>query len=813
MRKLNFLKLIFIFCIILASTTESFAIKVAIIQYEIKDPDKIGKDADLIEKYIREAALNGAQLIVTPECSFYRYEPWEQNGVTMLELAGQYDYLKNRFSALAKEIKVSLVIGLREPSDNNEKPVFNTALFIGTDGSIKGKQHKIVPSNSEKAWTKAGTKHSIFETSLGRTGMMICKTAKTNWWNSYKKEDNLDLFILIAGDKDATSFDKFSTICNKSNCYGLLCNQITGTDNEGWKGNSAWGYPTGKVDFLGGEEQIFYADLPITKVNEFKPQAGQIMVDPNNPMWMVYNRDNNNDNKLDPYFLCGPGDPEGFLYRGTRNINGTRNGDQLQLIEKLKKNGGNCLYLMAVRTHGGDAWKDVESDPGNYPDDKHNPWVAQNPAFGLNPDILDQWEIWFSEMDKNDITIYFFIYDDAINVGEKLGWPLDASGNLHPGEKRFFQDLVNKFEHHKNLVWCIMEEGQEIGENWQLHVSKIAETIREADDYEHVIASHQLPGGVFYHAEDPYIDQFAIQSAFWEAGATPDSVHNWIVDVWNRAGGKYSLNLSEDKIHQNLSKAGDRESIRKRSWAIAMAGSYVMVFGMEIVNTPIEQLQDCRRLQYFFESSDFNIMAPHDELKYTGTQYVLAAPGESYIIYSANHSKEMGLLNMVEGKYSFGWMDCVTGKTVKENNVIVKEGNQSWNKPDDFNNEVVLHITRVDKTIQKNKLDHKEFEKAFEEIQPIYPTNTIPKVPNKSVSTDKNTPVDIQLSYYDPDGGPGPYVVNVLAKPLNGVLTGVGNDIIYTPAKDFSGIDQFTWNVNDGSDNSESAIVKITVNQ
>jgi hypothetical protein len=114
--------------------------------------------------------------------------------------------------------------------------------------------------------------------------MMICKTAKTNWWSSYKKEDNLGLFILIAGDNDGISFNKFSTICNKSNCYGLLCNQITGNEKEGWKGNSAWGYPTGEVDFLGGEEQIFYTDFPVPIVNEFKPQRGQIMVDPNNPM-------------------------------------------------------------------------------------------------------------------------------------------------------------------------------------------------------------------------------------------------------------------------------------------------------------------------------------------------------------------------------------------------------------------------------------------------------------------------------------------------------------------------------------------------
>lgn len=815
MRKLKVLGSVLLSFIFFTLTTTAFATKVAIIQYEVKESDKVGIDGDLIEKHIREAAQNGAVLIVTPETSFYRYEPWAQNGVTMLDLANHYHELETRFSALANELKVSLVIGLREPSDDDKKPVFNTALFIGPDGSILGKQHKIVPSNSEKEWTKAGHSHTVFETTVGRVGIQICKTAKTNWWDAYEKEDNLDLFILIAGDKDATSFDKFSTICNKSNCYGLIANQIRGSEDTGRKGNSAWGYPTGEVDFLGGGEQIFYADLPIPIKNEFKPQAGQIMVDPNNPMWLVYNRNENNNGKSDPYFMCGPGDPEGFLYRGNRNKNGTRDGDQLELIQKLKENGGNCIYLMAVRTHGGDAWKNVESDPENYPDDKHNPWVAQNPAFGLNPDILGQWEIWFSEMDKNDITIYFFIYDDAINVGEKLGWPMDDGGNLHPGERQFIQEIVNKFEHHKNLIWCIMEEGQEIGENWQQHISKIAEEIRKTDDFNHVIASHQLPGNIFYHAEDANIDQFAIQTAYWDAGATPDSAHNWLIKTWELANGRFSLNMSEDKIHQNLSLIADREAIRKRSWAMAMAGSYVMVLGMDIVNTPMEQLQDCRRIQDFFESTDFNIMAPHDELIFARTQYVLAAPGKSYIAYSSKNSDQLGLQPLEEGEYSIQWFDCITGKTAEVKDTAIKSGGQSWEKPTGFSEEVALYITRIDKSNYNSPLISTSSKGIKRKINssnpPVISKNFVPIIPGKSVITKKDTPIDIQLTYQDPDGGPGPYKTTLLTQPSSGKLSGVGNDQTYTPAEGFRGTDQFTWKVNDGGGDSEIATVQITV--
>jgi len=85
-----------------------FAVKIAVIQYEIKDPNKVGVDAERLESFIREAAARGAGLVVSPETGFYRYEPWEQDGVTMLDLANSYDALKNKFSALAVELNISL---------------------------------------------------------------------------------------------------------------------------------------------------------------------------------------------------------------------------------------------------------------------------------------------------------------------------------------------------------------------------------------------------------------------------------------------------------------------------------------------------------------------------------------------------------------------------------------------------------------------------------------------------------------------------------------------------------------------------------
>jgi len=49
--------------------------------------------------------------------------------------------------------------------------------------------------------------------------------------------------------------------------------------------------------------------MPMTAQGAHLP--GQIIVNPANPAWLVYNRDADRDGRLDPFFLSGPGGPEG----------------------------------------------------------------------------------------------------------------------------------------------------------------------------------------------------------------------------------------------------------------------------------------------------------------------------------------------------------------------------------------------------------------------------------------------------------------------------------------------------------------------
>jgi len=128
---------------------------------------------------------------------------------------------------------------------------------------------------------------------------------------------------------------------------------------------------------------------------------------------------------------------------------------------------------------------------------------------------------------------------------------------------------------------------------------------------------------------------------------------------------------------------------------MAMAGAYVMLNGMDIVTTAKSDLQDCGRLVRFFESANVNGMAPHDELKHAGTDYVLARPDRAYIAYAAELKGRIGLKGMTAGTYTLTWLDCVTGRSVIQRDVKVPADDCTWRTPAGIGDELAVHLERT----------------------------------------------------------------------------------------------------------------------
>jgi len=399
---------------------------------------------------------------------------------------------------------------------------------------------------------------------------------------------------------------------------------------------------------------------PDARTDSGMPASGQIVVEAGNPRWLAYEGGG-------PYFLCGPGDPEGFLYRGTRNGDGTRDGDQAALIAKMSGTGANGIYFQSIRSHGGD---DSSGE--------HNPFDDSDPSNGIDDDILDQWEGWFTALEEAGVGMYFFFYDDSACV-----WGCSNEAAVPAGEQAFIETIVNRFEHHELLVWVIAEEYQEAFSPQR--VSNIAAAIRAADDNDHVIGVHKLSGISFDEfANDPAIDQFAIQYNQGSASA----LHSGMVDAFGLAAGRYNLNMSESADH------GTGAAAREKNWAVAMGGAYVMVLGWDIETTATGDLEDCGRLVQFMESTNFNTMEPRDDLAHGGTDYVLANPADTFILYAADLAGDLGVRDIDTGTYDFRWFDAVDGTTVDQSDIAVSAGDRTWAKPAEIGDQLAVWIRR-----------------------------------------------------------------------------------------------------------------------
>ncbi len=100
--------------------------------------------------------------------------------------------------------------------------------------------------------------------------------------------------------------------------------------------------------------------------------------------------------------------------------------------------------------------------------------------------------------------------------------------------------------------------------------------------------------------------------------------------------------------------------------------------------------------------------------------------------------------------------------------------------------------------------------------------NDLPSADAKTATTDEDAPKTVTLTGSDTEGSA--LTFSIVSGPSHGTLGSIGTvtcsgipsscsaDVIYTPAADYNGSDSFTYKVNDGTDDSNTATVSITVN-
>ena len=150
-------------------------VKVAALQFSCSKD--VQENINKAEKVVREAADNGASIILLPElferqyfCQEKRYDyydyalPLEENPAV------------NRFKEVAKELGVVIPVSFYERDIDR---LFNTVAMIDADGSVLGIYRKThIPDDhfyQEKFYfTPGDTGFKVFDTRFGRIGVGIC---------------------------------------------------------------------------------------------------------------------------------------------------------------------------------------------------------------------------------------------------------------------------------------------------------------------------------------------------------------------------------------------------------------------------------------------------------------------------------------------------------------------------------------------------------------------------------------------------------------------------------------------------------------
>jgi len=120
------------------------------------------------ERLVAEAARQKADLVVLGETLTVVAlgKPFSEVAESIPGPSTEY------FSALARKHHLYLVAGLVERDGHL---VYNTAVLLGPDGALVGKYRKTsLPRDEVKAGVCPGDEYPVFETSLGKVGLMIC---------------------------------------------------------------------------------------------------------------------------------------------------------------------------------------------------------------------------------------------------------------------------------------------------------------------------------------------------------------------------------------------------------------------------------------------------------------------------------------------------------------------------------------------------------------------------------------------------------------------------------------------------------------
>ncbi|TAK30777.1 MAG: carbon-nitrogen hydrolase family protein [Chloroflexota bacterium] len=119
-----------------------------------------------------EAAETGVDLVILPECTYPSYYIRSRRAFEQLAAPPPSEALA-LFQGLAAQYRCHMAVGMAMDLGDEDK-LSNAAILIGPAGEIIGRYAKTFLWHFDAHWFTPGGQYPVFETALGRIGLMIC---------------------------------------------------------------------------------------------------------------------------------------------------------------------------------------------------------------------------------------------------------------------------------------------------------------------------------------------------------------------------------------------------------------------------------------------------------------------------------------------------------------------------------------------------------------------------------------------------------------------------------------------------------------
>ena len=276
--------------------------KIAVIQ---KAPVVLNRDASIARAVERvdQAAAEGARLVVFTEAFIPGYPAWiwrlrpgsdwgTNEALHKRLLENAVDLKSAQLDALyqaARRHQVTVVCGMHERDhDSSRATLYNTAVIIGPDGTLRNRHRKLMPTNPERMVWGTGDASGLrtVDTPVGRIGTLIC-------WENYMPlsryalyAQGIDIYIATTYDSGDDWLCSMQHIAREAGCWVINSGNLLHAtdmpddleeratlypDADEWvnSGDSAVIAPGGQLVAgpLHNEEGIVYADIDIERAS------------------------------------------------------------------------------------------------------------------------------------------------------------------------------------------------------------------------------------------------------------------------------------------------------------------------------------------------------------------------------------------------------------------------------------------------------------------------------------------------------------------------------------------------------------------